>query len=352
MDQISNGDAIAFAADPVDHRPTRKRALLVLLCVLGLVVAAVASSGIYLASLATSFDSKTEKIPTAFPVEKSRPAKSTAGAVNILVLGSDSRGAILDDAKKGIPSDQRTDSMMWVHVPADRSALYIVSIMRDTWVPIPGKGEAKINASMAYGGIPLVVQTFEKMFSERVDHVVVADFEGFKDVTDELGGVDVKVPSSFTSAHGGFSFIKGQQTLTGEQALAFVRERYAFADGDYQRVKNQQLFFKALLAKLMQSSTLANPVKVNNLVATLAPHLQVDPGFNSSQVAKLLLSLRGLKSTDVQTLTLPNLGVGTSADGQSIVVADSQATGDFAAALNQQTVGAYFEKHKQAKSPR
>ncbi len=131
-------------------RHTTRNVLLGFLSVF-LIMAVVA--GIFMVNLAHSFDSKTPKIETAFPMESARPAPITEGpaanAMNILLLGSDSRADPLDLAEDGNASNQRSDTIRWVHIPADRKSIYLMSIMRDTWVDIPGHGEAKINAAMA-----------------------------------------------------------------------------------------------------------------------------------------------------------------------------------------------------------
>src|SRR5690606_401872 len=106
-----------------------------------------------------------------------------------------------------------------------------MSIMRDNWVNIQGHGEAKINAAVAYGGIPLAVNTVENFIDARIDHVALIDFESFKGLTDAVGGVTVNNTIAFDSINGGhgFSFAQGEITLNGDEALAFVRERYAFS---------------------------------------------------------------------------------------------------------------------------
>ena len=88
--------------------------------------------------------------------------------------------------------------MMLVHIPADRKGAYVTSIMRDTWLDIPGHGKAKINAAFAYGGVPLAVQTLEGLLDTRIDHVAAIDFEGFKGLTDALGGVEINNPIAFS----------------------------------------------------------------------------------------------------------------------------------------------------------
>lgn len=317
----------------------------VLLGFLAVVLVAGTISGVYLYNLANSFNTKTQKIEHAFPEESTRPTKPTlpngGEATNILVLGSDSRSASVDTAEKGAPSDQRSDSMMLVHIPADRKNIFITSIMRDTWVDIPGHGSAKINAAMAFGGIPLVVQTVEGILDTRIDHVAVIDFEGFKSMTDALGGVEVNVPIAFSARN--FDFAKGKQVLSGDKALVFVRERYAFADGDYQRVKNQQLFMKALLGKFLTTETLTDPGKISAVVDEVSPYVSVDETLDAVAVGKLALELRNVRSGDVKSFTLPNSGTGWSADGQSIVVADQAAIDALKKALKEDKVGDYLK---------
>jgi polyisoprenyl-teichoic acid--peptidoglycan teichoic acid transferase len=313
-----------------------------------LVAASVA--GVFAYNLAHSFDSKAQKIDNAFPEESTRPeAAEVKGATNMLLLGSDSRAASVDDAAASGPSDQRSDTMMWVHIPADRKGIYIMSIMRDTWVDIPGHGESKMNSAMAYGGIPLTVQTLEGMFDTRLDNVAIIDFEGFKAMTDALGGVEVNVPVAFNTKQ--FSFPAGKQQLTGEQALAFVRERKAFNDGDYQRVKNQQVFLKAILSRFLTAETLTNPGTIGKLVDTVSPYVSVDSSLDAGKAAGLAVGLRDVRASDVTSFTLPTRGIGTSADGQSIVLRDDAAIVEIRDALKNDTLGAYLQKSGAASKP-
>lgn len=319
----------------------KKTARNVLLGVVAFFLVVAVGAGVYAFNLANSFNSKSQKIEQAFPAESARPAETKTDAVNLLLLGSDSRAATLGDAEAGGPSDQRSDTMMWVHIPADRKNIYMMSIMRDTWVQIPGHGEAKMNAAMALGGIPLVVQTLEGMFDTRLDHVAVVDFEGFKAMTDALGGVNVNVPTAFNTKQ--FSFAAGKQQLSGEQALAFVRERKAFSDGDYQRVKNQQLFLKALMSKFLTAETLTNPVRISSLVDTVSPYVSVDKSLDAAAVGSLAVGLRNVRTSDVLSFTLPTSGIGTSADGQSIVLRDDAAIAKVAGALRGDTLGSFVK---------
>ena len=275
--------------------------------------------GVYASRLADSFNDNATKIPQAFPEESTRPEATTDGAMNILLMGSDSRAdaATIDDASA---SDQRTDSMMLVHVDADRENIYVMSIMRDLYVDIPGYGQNKINAAFAYGGSPLTVQTVEQLVGVRIDHVAIIDFEGFKGMTTALGGVDVVSPQAFTTKEG-FSYPAGATRLEGAAALAFVRERYAFADADFTRVKNQQAFVRGLADTILNRSTLTDPGKISDFVEAMSPYLTVDQEFDVGTIASLGLSLRSMDRSGMHFFTVPTAGTG-SIGGQSIVNVD------------------------------
>jgi LCP family protein required for cell wall assembly len=192
----------------------------------------------------------------AFPDEAGRPAASH-GAKNILLLGSDSRQKTGEHDLETAGS-QRADTMMLVHVSADRKHVSVMSILRDLYVPVPGHSDAKINASLAWGGTRLAVETLEDLLGARIDHVAIIDFAGLADMTRSLGGVWVDNPQAFTAARGGDRFYPaGPIQLEGDRALVFARERYAFATGDYQRVANQQLLLKGILGRLLGRDILA-----------------------------------------------------------------------------------------------
>lgn len=315
---------------PVFHPPHPRRrgrtvviALLVAVAVIGtmLFVGASAVVGAYTVNLSTTFDSS-KKVPEkqVFPEEETRPVETVNSSQNILLMGSDTRGAIahsIDDV-----TGTRSDTMMVVHVSANRDSVQVMSIMRDSWVDIPGHGWAKMNAALAYGGVPLAVQTIEGLIGSRIDRVAIIDFEGFKGITDALGGVEIDNPIAFDSYHmRGRVFAQGTQTLTGAEALAFVRERYAFTDGDYQRVRNQQIFIKGMFEKILSAETLTNPGILRNLVASSAPYLTLDAGFTAAYAAGLGLELRDIRMDDVDFFTMPTAGTGMEGS-QSVVHVD------------------------------
>jgi len=314
-----DGGESAPGAEPRRRLSTGSKALIIVAVVLvGALVVAVAGIGVYASRLASTFDDNATKIEQAFPEESTRPAPAETGAMNILLMGSDSRAdpTTIDDASS---SDQRTDTMMLVHVDADRENVYVMSIMRDLYVPIPGRGDNKINAAFAYGGSPLTVQTVEQLLGVRIDHVAIIDFEGFKGMTTALGGVDVESAQAFSS--GDYSYKQGVNHLEGDAALRFVRERYAFSDADFTRVKNQQAFVRGLANTILSRSTLTDPTKVSGFITAMSPYLTVDKSFDVVTIGNLAFSLRNMNSSTMHFFTVPTAGTGT-VGGQSIVNLD------------------------------
>ncbi|MET7672930.1 LCP family protein [Micromonospora luteifusca] len=256
--------------------------------------------------------------------EADRPQVNEAakGAMNIMMLGSDSRDP---DSESG----SRTDTIIVAHLPKDRSSAQLISIPRDTWVSVPksatGRGgkDAKINASFAWGGIPLMVQTVEKFTGVRIDHVTIVDFGGFKEIVDALGGINVDVEKGFTTAYalnGTRTFNAGRQKMDGAAALDYARERHAFADGDFARIRHQQQVIKAILDKAASGGTLANPAKLNSFVKATADSVAVDKSLNLLDLAS---EMRDLRSGNLTFLTCPVKGTGMMGS-ESVVLADKE----------------------------
>ena len=339
-----NMDLAFGEPEPKKKHPVRAT----LITLLSLVVIAALVAGGYIFSLAKNFDSNSQKIEAAFPTNDDRPEKSAKGAVNILLLGSDSGGGSgSTENLKGVPNSGRSDTIMLVHIPDDRKGAYVTSIMRDTWVPIPGEGTHKINSAFSYGGVPKAVETIESLLDTRIDHVASVDMEGFKGLTDALGGVDVNVPIAFSTNNGkkDYHFDAGTQHLDGDNALAFVRERKSFKDGDYQRVKDQQIFIKAVMNKVLSRGTLTNPGKLSDVVNELSPFVAVDDTLDAAALGKLGISMAGIRSSDMHFFTLPNQGTGRSNDGQSIVLPDDAAIDELSTALKDDTVDEFVQSN-------
>lgn len=322
-------------------RPTWLKVLAVIVGLLLLVVLAAAIAVFTFGKrVADTYDSGVTVVEEAFPDEADRPQEQDTKAQTILLLGSDTRSAI-DPDDVNAAQDSRSDVIMVLRIPADREQAFLVSFMRDSWVDIPGYGEAKLNAAMAYGGVPLTVQVIEGLIGSRIDHVAMVDFAGFKGLTNTLGGVQVQNANEFST--GDFHFPAGTIELDGTEALAYVRARYPFADGDYQRVRNQQAYLRGLVSSLVSRGTLTSPGKIQDAVAAISPYLTVDPGMDSGYLLKLLPSMRSIRTADLEFFTAPTAGTGTSADGQSIVVLDEERMAKLKQAFETDTLAEYVE---------
>jgi LCP family protein required for cell wall assembly len=316
-------DAAPAPAEVKPHRRRRRRKILLisLLVVVFLLGAGLVAGGLYLHSV----DSSVKRVDAFSDVPlQNRPAKVAADAENMLILGSDSR----DPHSLG---GTRSDTIILAHLPKGRGSAQLISIPRDTWVHVPaskdgkqGNADAKINAAFAWGGVPLVVQTVESFTGVRIDHVAIIDFAGFKEIIDALGGVDIYVDHAFTSHYslnpnGIRQFGQGWQHMDGAAALDYSRERHAFADGDFDRIKHQQQMIKAVLDKAASGGLLTNPAALNAFITASAHAAAVDQSMNLLGTA---MELRGLRSGSLTFFTSPSKGTGMVGT-ESVVFADT-----------------------------
>ena len=260
---------------------------------------------------------------------------------NILLLGSDTRSG----SEAAQVSGSRADSIMLAHIPADGKGVYLVSIMRDTWVNIPGYGAAKINAALNYGGISLQVATVENLLGIKIDHVAEIEFEGFKALVNSVNGVDVQVPFDFDI--NAWSFKQGVQHMDGGAALAFVRARYPFADGDYQRVRNQRAFLRGLYSTMKSKGALENVGSFQSAVESIAGYMRVDSGLDAAQIAQIAAPVLTSGDTTMRMTTLPNAGPGWSYDGQSIVIVNQAANANLSYALQHDSMDQFMATYGQ-----
>ncbi|HEX5594821.1 MAG TPA: LCP family protein [Micromonosporaceae bacterium] len=253
-----------------------------------------------------------------------RPVKKVEGALNILLVGTDSRDP---DAPMDKGGKWRADTVILMHIPSEHDRAYLVSIPRDLYVPIPESASAgcdtgqrrKINAAFAFGGLPLAVRTVECFTDVRIDHVMAIDFAGFKEVTDALGGVDLHVERDITSIHKPYrKFKKGLNHMNGAEALDWIRQRYQFPDGDFARMRHQQEFLRAVLDKAASTGTLTNPAKLNAFLNSVTAAVTVDHDFS---LISMGLQFRNLRGENLVFLTSPHKGSQTI-NGESVVVSD------------------------------
>ncbi len=255
-----------------------------------------------------------------------RPVKTVDGALNILLVGTDSRDP---DAPMDQRGEWRADTIIVMHIPSNHQEAYLVSIPRDLYVPVPESASAdcdsgqrrKINAAFAFGGLPLAVRTVECFTDVRLDHVMAIDFGGFEEVTDALDGVDLTVEKTITSIHKPYrTFTEGVNHMNGAEALDWVRQRKQFARGDFDRMRHQQEFLRALMNKAASTGTLTNPVKMNDFLKAVTAAVTVDEDFSLIDLAFQFRSLRGENLTFV---TSPHNGSQTI-NGASVVISDRE----------------------------
>ena len=282
-------------------------------------------------------------IPARAPQQK--VAAGEEPAVNILVLGTDSRTSASDPSqwKEGA---QRTDAIMIVQVSGDRKTVSVMSIPRDSWVEIPGHGQGKINAAYSYGGPSLTIHTVENLTGIHIDHFAVANFESFVALTDEIGGVRVNLKTPQRLA--GKELGAGAQVLDGQQALAYTRERSSLPNGDFDRVKRQQTWMRSIVSRVLTNGTLSSPTALYSFLKTASRTVAVDESFTLNQMQSLALETRHLHSNDIRFMTVPTAGTGTSTDGQSIVTLDADADTPLFNAFAEDRVSAYLTEHPDA----
>lgn len=245
---------------------------------------------------------------------------------NYLLIGSDAR-----------PGDtgSRSDVIQLVHVAGNHKDVWIIHFPRDLYVPVPGHGEDKINAAYAYGQSPLLVQTIQDLVGIKINHVAKTDFEGFKNLTDALGGVDINNQQASPK------YPAGPVHLNGDQALEYVRERKTLSEGDISRGQRQQTWLKAMMSETLQPSVLLNPGKLNGVIDAGTKHTTVDNTLSSSTIRREAIKLRSVRGGNIHFVTAPFSGFGTAPNGGSIDILDTQGMAELSDALRTDDMASY-----------
>ncbi|MGY1987068.1 LCP family protein [Blastococcus sp. SYSU DS0669] len=299
--------------------------MLIGLGILALVVGLVMGGGFWF--LADRWAGNIDRVSDVFAdlEGEARPAPATPqqsaaeDPITFLLVGSDTRVAAADGADPG----GRSDAIMLARLSADRKHAQLISIPRDSWVEIPGHGMNKINASYAFGGPSLLVQTVEQLTQVRIDHYVAIDFEGLIQVTDDLGGVDVVVAE--TTQNGPYTFEAGMNHLNGDQARWYLGQRYGLPGGDFDRVKRQQQYLRAMFDKLFSSETFTSPPKLDAAMLAITSAVSVDDTLSNADLVSMAYSMRGVTPGDIDYFTAPVLGTGTEG-AASVVYLDGNAS--------------------------
>jgi len=253
-------------------------------------------------------DRPTEVVPSDAP---HRPQ-------NILLIGSDTRQG--QSGHIGGDTPGLSDTTILLHVSADRSRAYGVSLPRDAMVQRPpcrrkdGHGTdpgglSMFNAAYAVGGAACTVKTVERLTRIRLSRFVVVDFDGFRTMVDALGGVQVCVPTEVNDTTGHISLPAGTYTVKGHRALDYVRVRHDLGtaeNGDIGRMKRQQAFLASMTNKAVSAGTLANPYRLYRFLDAATKSVSTDPGLASlKRLTGLVSSVRGIGLDHIGFLTVP-----------------------------------------------
>jgi LCP family protein required for cell wall assembly len=262
-------------------------------------------------TVSDAFDQQKFKAKDPFPPGPHRPT-------NILVMGEDSRDCSGCDIDGLTGQGARSDTTILVHLSADKSHAYGVSIPRDSMVDrpecetnsggtSPAVSNQMWNAAFSIGGPACTISQVEYTTGVHIDHFVVVDFASFKGMVDAIGGVKVCLTQPVNDPLAQLNLPAGEQTLTGNDALGFVRERHAIGDGsDLGRVQRQQAFISSMVASAMSAGTLANPVKLVRFLDSATKGLTVDPGLGDmDKLASLGYDFRDIGLNKIQFLTVP-----------------------------------------------
>lgn len=262
-----------------------------------------------------------------------RPAPGRGS--NWLLVGSDSRQGLTADQQQelatgGDVGTGRTDTILLIHLPTlgSSTAPTLVSIPRDSFVPIPGHGRDKINAAFAMGGAPLLAQTVEQATGLRLDHYAEVGFSGFAVLVDALGGVTACPAEPISDPLAGINLPAGCQQLDGRSALGFVRTR-ATPRADLDRMVNQRQLMSALLHRAASPTVWLNPWRWYTVPRAAAGALTVDQGDHAWDLAELGWALHGHPAS----MTVP-IGEFTNSDVGAVVVWNHDAARELFDALN------------------
>lgn len=246
-----------------------------------------------------------------------RPAKIAPGdPINVLIMGSDSRAGDqgVDQMENG---GARSDTTILMHLSSDRKFAYGVSLPRDAIVDrpecktdngdVPAENDVMFNTAFYYGGVACTVKTVESLTGIQIDHWVVVNFNGFKDMVDAIGGVEVCVPHAIDDERYQMHLQAGTQKIKGQAALDYVRVRHGFGDGsDIGRMKRQQAFIASMAAGVVSAGTLTRVDRLVKFLDAATKSLALDTGVgNVLSLARLGNQFRTIGLDNIQFITVP-----------------------------------------------
>jgi LCP family protein required for cell wall assembly len=315
---------------------TRVVATLVAIAVLG-----TSGWGWYLGRVADASVNRTDAIPTS----GNEGTGHDGAAMNLLLVGNDSRASATEAELQQLNTEANdginTDTMILVHVPADGSKASFVSFPRDSYVKIPGYGWDKLNAAYAYGyqgasdgatdaqkqaaGAQLLIQTISQLTGLQIDHYAEVDLLGFFKLSSVVGGVEVNLCAPAKDSFSGVDLPAGVQTISGEQALAFVRQRHNIGttSSDFDRIRRQQVFIAGMIRKMLSDNVLLDLGKQRQLIEAAASSLTVD---QSLDLLGLASQMQSVSAGSIEFQTIPYVGDDSDDQGRYILRLQDQDT--------------------------
>ncbi|MET9321521.1 LCP family protein [Streptomyces sp. NPDC003038] len=316
MSQDSRGRGRRAAGGRRRRTPQRRKAL---------TIAAWTAAGVVLLGGAglgyfyVKFNGNLKTVDIDQALGADRPQNVDNGSMDILVLGSDSRGGANAEYGQDDGGSARSDTAMILHLYEGHEKASVISIPRDTMVARPactaangktdtGGPRKQFNESFTIGGAACAVKTVEKMSGIRMDHYIEVDFAGFKKIIDNLGGVEVTTTKPIKDEDSHLDLAEGTNKLNGEQALGLVRTRKTVGDGgDLGRIQLQQAFIKALIKQVKGIGVFDNPKRLLDLADSGTKALTTDKALGD--VKSLMGFAQGLQSIDAQDMHMITLPV-------------------------------------------
>jgi LCP family protein required for cell wall assembly len=300
----------------------------------------LAAGGLWLAF--NHYNGQIDRFDAFKGLRDNRPAKVARNAQNYLLVGSDNRDGANGLGTQGTGEEfvtgQRSDTVILVHLFGSSDKAELVSFPRDSYVEIPeftnpktGRTRpahfSKLNSAFSEGGAPLLIATIEHLTQIRIDHFLQVDFTGFKGMVNKLGGVDVCLTKDARDRFSGINLSAGRHHVSGDVALAFVRQRHGLANGDIDRIARQQQFIGSLVNKVLSAGTLLDPFKLNGFLDVATASLKADKGLSGNDIKNLALRLKTFDSGGVIFVTVPISDISGFRKGAgSVVLLDEEKT--------------------------
>lgn len=332
-DAAPSGAVKAVEPGRRSHRRRSKVLLGIVIAPLLLAMLGCGTAAWWAASVLASIPRSDTLLP---PGSADRPDAAPGEPITFLIAGTD----------LATSGPARSDVMILGQLNGARDRLHLISLPRDIYLPIPGHGMGKLNAAFAWGGMPLAVQTVEKLVGLPVQHAVWIDFDRFVALTESVGGV--RVWNQTESREGDYTFPRGRLHLAGDELLVYVRQRKGLPEGDLGRNERQRAVLKAMLLQLASREMLTNPAALTATVDRLAGMVTLDSGLTDARLFDIASSLRLGGTRSIVTLSVPIRGFDRSPAGESIDLVDDTQLAAMTEALQQDRLADYVRRYDAA----